>query len=134
MEGGGGGGDLETGMGWGKERWREVEEEREWKGMEGGVSSCSSTDGLMSLFRFPILLQFFVDTSVFSLCRNLPRAVLRRESTCAMKLMQQFSQVARIWSRPCFPPSLSYLLPGSRLWWTGRSSEAQRVRVGSGHV
>lgn len=31
----GGGGDLETGMGWGKERWWEVEGERERKGREG---------------------------------------------------------------------------------------------------
>lgn len=65
---------------------------------------------------------FFVVVDLIPpLCRNLPRAVLRRESTCAVKWAQQFSQVPRIWSRPCFPPSPSSILSGLRLWWTGRS-------------
>lgn len=134
-------------MGWGKERWREEEEEgREGEERKGVFSSCSSTDGQMSLFRSPALsspsaCSFCLFDTPTSLCSAPPsRAVLRRESTCAVNRRNnshRYPESGRGLAcllaclLPSLLPSLSYRPPGSRLWWTGRSS-AQVRRNGFG--
>lgn len=142
--GGGGGDDLEMGMGWGKERWREEEEEEGREGEERKGVLARAPQQMDKCLCFALRHFLLLLRAVFvylipppPLCSAPPsRAVLRRESTCAVNRRnnsRRYPESGR--GLACllasFLPSLSYRPPGSRLWWTGRSS-AQVRRNGFG--